>query len=250
MLLPSLNIPAAARQVNVCFNMPTLRIISERSESFVNRIEAGQLLANELKLLSDKNAVVLGIPRGGVIIANEIAEVLNADLDVVLTHKLGAPGNKELAIGAVSENGQLYINKSIAPYVGADDDYIEQEKKYQLQQIEYKVQMYRAVLPKLELRERIVIVTDDGVATGATMQAALWSIRQENPKEIILALPVGPKESVTALSKDADETVCLRTPPFFDALGRFYLEFSQVEDEPLLQILRHESERRNKNANR
>ncbi|HBG27178.1 MAG: hypothetical protein A2Y10_07385 [Planctomycetes bacterium GWF2_41_51] len=224
--------------------MGTLKIISEKSESFTDRVEAGQLLANELKYVSGKNTVVLGIPRGGVIIANEIAAALNADLDVVLTHKLGAPGNKELAIGAISENKQLYINKSIAPYVGADEDYIEQEKTFQLKQIEHKVQMYRAILPKLELKQKILIVTDDGVATGATMQAALWSLRRENPDKIILALPVGPKASVAALSKDANETICLRTPPFFDALGRFYLEFGQVEDQELMQILQHESEKR------
>lgn len=230
--------------------MGTLKIISESSEPFSNRQQAGQLLAQELKKLSGKNAVVLGIPRGGVIIANEIAIALKADLDVVLTHKLGAPGNKELAIGAVSENGQLYINKSITPYVEADERYIQREKTYQMQQIANKVQMYRAVLPKLELNKRIVIVTDDGIATGATMQAAIWAIQHEKPKLIILALPVGPKDSVTKLSKDVDETICLRTPPFFDALSRFFSEFDQVEDEELIQILRQISERRTKNENK
>jgi predicted phosphoribosyltransferase len=224
--------------------MGTLRIISDSSEPFRTRIEAGQLLADELEKFCGKKAVVLGIPRGGVIVANEIALRLNADLDVVLTHKLGAPGNEELAVGAVSENGLLYINKSVAPYVGADDRYIEREKTRQLQQIAHKVEMYRAVLPKLSLNERIVIVTDDGVATGATMQAALWAVRQEKPKKLVLALPVGPQESVTKLSESADETVCLRTPPYFDALGRFYLEFTQVEDEQLLQILQETVERR------
>jgi predicted phosphoribosyltransferase len=225
--------------------MGTLRIISDTSEPFRTRIEAGQLLADELEKLSGKKTVVLGIPRGGVIVANEIALRLSADLDVVLTHKLGAPGNEELAVGSVSESGFLYINKSVAPYVGADDRYIEREKTRQLQQIAYKVKMYRAVLPKLSLNERIVIVTDDGVATGATMQAALWAVRQEKPKNLVLALPVGPEETVTKLSESADETVCLRTPPYFDALGRFYLEFTQVEDEHLIQILQQAGERRN-----
>lgn len=236
--------------VNACFDMGTLRIISENEEPFSNRRQAGQLLAHQLKKLSGKNAVVLGIPRGGVIIANEIAITLKAELDIVLTHKLGAPGNKELAIGAISEKGHLFVNKSIAPYVGADEQYIEQEKKFQLQQISRKVQMYRAVLQKTELNERIVIVTDDGIATGATMQAAIWAIQQEKPKLIILALPVGPKDSVKRLAKDADETICLKTPPFFDALSRFFMEFGQVEDEQLLEILRQADERRTMNENK
>jgi predicted phosphoribosyltransferase len=225
--------------------MGTLQIISNSSKPFTNRIEAGQLLADKLEKLLSRKPVALGIPRGGCIVANQIALRLKADLDVVLTHKLGAPSNQELAVGAVSENGQLFVNKAVAPYVGADDRYIEQEKARQLREIAHKVKMYRAVLPKVPLNGRVVIVTDDGVATGATMQAALWVIRQENPEQLILALPVGPEETVTKLSQDADETVCLRTPPYFDALGRFYRGFNQVEDEDLLKLLQQAGERRN-----
>ena len=224
--------------------MGTLRIISDSSEPFRDRIEAGRLLAGELEKINSKKTVVLGIPRGGIIVANEIALGLEAQMDVVLAHKLGAPENKELAVGAVCENGMLFVNKTIAPYVGADDRYIEREKSYQLQEISRKVQLYRSILPKISLKERITIVTDDGVATGATMQAALWAIQQEKPKKLILALPVGPEDTVTKLSEDADETICLRTPLNFEALGRFYLSFSQVDDEQLLQILEHERKRR------
>jgi predicted phosphoribosyltransferase len=228
----------------------TLRIISDSSEPFADRVEAGRLLAGQLQKLKSESAVVLGIPRGGVVIANEIAMGLNADLDVVLTHKLGAPANKELAVGSVSENGHLFINEMVAPYVGADKRYIEQERTYQLSQIAVKVRLYRSILSKLPLKGRVVIVTDDGVATGATMQAAVWSIRQEGAKKIILALPVGPRDSVTILSKDADEIVCLKVPPYFDALSRFYLQFPQVEDEELLQILRQVAQRRTKDESR
>lgn len=224
--------------------MGRLRIISDSSEPFSDRAEAGQLLVRELGKFHRKNVVVLGIPRGGVIVASQIARGLEVDLDIVLAHKLGAPENKELAIGAICEDGMLFVNKTVAPYVGADDRYIEHEKTYQLQEISHKVQMYRSILPKLSLEGRIVIVTDDGVATGATMQAALWAIRQEKPRKLILALPVGPQDTVTKLSEDADETICLRTPLIFEALGRFYLGFSQVEDEQLLQILEQERKRR------
>lgn len=226
--------------------MGTLRIISDSSEPFRNRTEAGQLLAEQIERLNGKNTVVLGIPRGGVIVANEIALGLDARMDVVLTHKLGAPSNKELAIGSVSENGFLFVNKPVAAYTGADDRYIEREKAYRLQEISHKVKLYRAVLPKIPLKGKAVIITDDGVATGATVQAALWAVRQENPQMLVLALPVGPPDTIEKLAEDADRTVCLRTPPDFDALSRFYLEFGQVEDEQLLQILEQENKRRNK----
>ncbi|HBG27943.1 MAG: hypothetical protein A2Y10_18280 [Planctomycetes bacterium GWF2_41_51] len=224
--------------------MGKLQIISESSEPFQNRIEAGKLLLNYLEKFKTDKTVVLGIPRGGVIIANEIAVGLKAAMDIVLTHKIGAPGNKELAVGAISENGSLFVNESIADYVGADQPYIEREKKYQLQEIESKVQLYREILPKLELKEKIVIITDDGVATGATMQAALWAIRQKKPEKLILALPVGPEDAITKLSKDADDTICLKTPQYFEALNRFYIEFNQVEDEHLLRIFEQENKRR------
>jgi putative phosphoribosyl transferase len=226
--------------------MGTLRIISDSSEPFTNRTEAGRLLAEQMENLGGKNTVALGIPRGGVIIANEIALGLKARMDVVLAHKLGAPLNMELAIGAVSESGFLFVNKSMAAYAGADNRYIEQEKARQLQDIAHKVKSYRAVLPKIPLEGKVVIITDDGVATGATMQAALWAVRQEKPRKLVLALPVGPRDSVTKLSEDADESICLRTPPQFDALSRFYLEFGQVEDEQLMQLFENENKRRNK----
>jgi len=188
--------------------------------------------------------VVLGIPRGGIIIANEIALNLDANLDIILTHKLGAPYNSELAIGAVSEDGRHFIVNDIAFGTRADNTYIEQEKGWQMQELQRKVKLYRAVLPKLPLADRTVIVTDDGVATGSTMQAAIWSIWREKPKKVVLALPVGPPDTVLCLSKGVDETICLKTPHDFQALGRFYQDFPQIEDEQLLKILQEEQKRR------
>ena len=222
-----------------------LRIVSKRGEPFNDRVEAGRLLAAELRNYRNSRPVVLGIPRGGVIIANEIARSLDTDLDIILTHKLGAPHNRELAIGAVSEDGRHFIVNDIAFGSGADAKYIEQEKALQMQELKRKVTLYRAVLPKLPLEGRTVIATDDGIATGSTMQAALWALWREKPKMVVLALPVGPPGTVVCLSAAADETVCLWTPHDFHALGQFYYSFPQVSDDELLEILEKEKLRRN-----
>ena len=230
--------------------MGTLRIVSNSSRVFNSRMEAGDLLAHQLENVEIRESkfqiplVVLGVPRGGIVVAREIAHALQADLDMVLAHKLGAPGNPELAIGAVCEDGKLFLDEEISSYMGVDDDYIKREKSRQLQEIARRVKRYRSVLPKIPLAGRVAIVTDDGVATGATMQAALWAVRQENPKKIVAALPVGPQETLEKLSRDADETICLQAPPFFSAISQFYSYFNQVEDEELLEILQEESKRR------
>lgn len=226
--------------------MEKARIISYSEEPFSGRKEAGTLLAKELIKLRLKNAVVLGIPRGGVIIAKEIAAILGADLDIVLSRKLGCPGNPELAIGAVSEDGKLFLNEKLVSELGEDKPYIEQEKLRQLALIKQRIKQYRGVLAKLSLKDRYVIVTDDGLATGATMHAALWIARQERPNRLIAALPVGPADTIQSLAQDADDVICLRAPSFFTAIGQFYLDFSQVEDEDVLEILRKESIRKKK----
>jgi putative phosphoribosyl transferase len=221
-----------------------IRVISKSSEPFDDRRQAGKLLADELQSYRRNNPVVLGIPRGGVIIASEIAHTLDCDLDIVLTHKLGAPNNSELAIGAVYEDGTHFVVNDIAFGVGADSQYVEQEKARQLKELSRKVKLYRAVLPRIPLADRTVIVTDDGVATGSTMQAAIWALWKEKPKTVVLALPVGPADTLACLSNAADETVCLKTPPMFQAIGQFYQEFPQVEDDTLLRLLEKENKRR------
>ncbi|MHC4370297.1 MAG: phosphoribosyltransferase [Planctomycetota bacterium] len=224
--------------------MSNVRIISDSSEPFEDRKDAGEQLARQLENFRGRNPVVLGIPRGGVVIACEIAAALEAELDIILSHKLGAPLNPEFAIGAVFEDGTHFVNTKAALYTGADESYIQREKANQLDQMAHKAERYRKVLPKLDLVGRVVIVTDDGVATGASMRAALWAIRKQNPESLVLALPVGPEDTVMSLSEIADETVCLTTPPDFMALSRFYLRFGQVEDEEVLEILASESARR------
>lgn len=224
--------------------MGVTKIISRSSDIFLSRADAADALAEKLKRLKCERPVVVGIPRGGVIIAEHVARALDADLDVVLAHKLGAPANEELAIGAVCEDGTTFVDDNIARAVAADDEYIECEKRRQLQVLLHRVSRIREVLPRTELRDRYVIITDDGVATGATMKAAVWAVKQESPRRTIVALPVGPSDTIEELAETADEVICLETPPYFAAIGQFYQRFEQVEDARLLSILRHEYDRR------
>ena len=217
-----------------------VRIISRSSERFRDRQEAGRLLAKQLTEMRGKKAVVLGIPRGGIIVARELARALEAELDIVLSHKLRTPGHQELALGSISEDGKLFLNEALVQELGVGSGYIEKERAQQLVEIKHRAELIRKVRPKVPLKGRLVIVTDDGVATGATTQAALWAVRQEQPRRLIAAIPVGAEETVRRLAEDADETVCLRAPQFFVAVGQFYVRFDQVQDEEMLEILKEE----------
>jgi predicted phosphoribosyltransferase len=214
-----------------------LRIVSYSDESFGDRKEAGRLLASILKDLQLKDTIVLGIPRGGMVVANEIHLFLNSGIDLVLARKIGAPGNPELAIGSISEDGKLFLNEDLAFRTGADKAYIEKEKSRQLEEIKNRRQIFRKLITKLPLKAKTVIVTDDGVATGATMQAALWATRQEKPKRLIAAIPVGAKEPLGLLVDYADEVVALRVPEYLGAISQFYKNFGQTSDEEVLAIL-------------
>lgn len=217
--------------------MGHIRIISESGEPFGDRVAAGRLLADYLQHLRGRNAVVLGIPRGGVIVAAQVARALDAELDVALTRKIGAPYNPELAIGAISESGNLVIDAALAPRTGANDAYIETQKLLQLQEISRRSMIYRTVRPKVTLKDRNVVITDDGVATGATMLASLMAARNENPASLICALPVGPRDTLAKLAEQADEIVCLRVPAYFEAVGQFFDDFRQTSDEEVILIL-------------
>jgi putative phosphoribosyl transferase len=218
-----------------------LRILSHSSAPFANREEAGKLLAAELSEYRGQEPVVLGIPRGGIMVAREIARVLDGELDIVLAHKLRTPGHEELAMGSVAEDGKLFLNREVVAVVGAEEHYIEQEKTRQMAEIKRRIELFRRVRPKVTLKERIVIVADDGVATGATTQAALWAVRLEQPKKVIAAIPVGPEDTIIRLAQDVDEMVCLRAPASFAAVGQFYMRFEPVEDDDVLEILARET---------
>jgi len=219
------------------------RIISHSGDPFVDRAEAGRLLAAELAERRGQKVVVLGIPRGGIIVAREVARALEGELDVVLAHKLGAPNQAELAVGSVAEDGKLFLNDTVVRDLGVGDEYIEQEKGRQLAQLQRRIAMIRKVRPKVSLKGKTVIVTDDGVATGATTQAALWAVRVEKPAYLIAAMPVGPEDTIERLAGDVDEMICLRTPALFAAVGQFYQRFYPVEDEDMLRVLRDEYRR-------
>jgi len=218
--------------------MAQLRILSRSSAPFTDREEAGKLLGRELMEYRGQNVVVLGIPRGGIVLAREIARALGSDIDIVLAHKLGTPDHQELAMGSVSEDGRLFLNRGVVREFDVGELYIQQEKARQLAEIKRRTDLIRRIKPKIPLQGRIVIVTDDGVATGATSQAAFWAVRLEQPKKLIAAMPVGPEDTIRRLAEDVDEMLCLRMPPLFAAVGQFYQQFDPVEDEEVLRILR------------
>ncbi len=176
--------------------MTILRILSHSDKPFRDREEAGKLLANELSQYRGQKAVVLGIPRGGVVVAREIAGALDAELDIVLARKLRTPGNEELAMGSVAEDGKLFLNEEVVQQLGVGEAYIQKEKARQLAEIKRRTELIRRVRPRIPLNGRIVIVADDGVATGATTQAALWAVRLEQPEKLIAAVPVGPENTI------------------------------------------------------
>jgi len=224
--------------------MGALHILSRSGEPFRDRLEAGRLLGYSLKSQRLNKPVVLGIPRGGLVVAREVARMLDGELDIVLARKLRAPQNPELAIGSVSETGKLFLDESLVAGLDIPGEYIAQEKEYQMAKIARHLALVRSVLPKTPLAGREVIITDDGVATGSTLQAALWAARHENPSKLIAAMPVGPEDTVRRLSADCDEMLVARVPSYFSAVGQFYLRFEQVEDEEVLTILKAEASSR------
>lgn len=208
---------------------------------FKDRREAGRLLAMRLLDWADRRdieVVVLGIPCGGVIVAAEIADRLHAPLDVCLTHKLGAPGNPELAMGAVAADGTMFLDEYLVRELAIPSQYIERERDTQLRSMQTRAERYRQGRAPLDAQGRCVILCDDGIATGATALAALQSLRKRQPARVILAVPVGPTQSMETLARACDEVVVLATPEPFYAVGRFYLSFEQVTDEQVIAALK------------
>lgn len=205
---------------------------------FADRVDAGKRLVSALKGLVDKDAVVLAIPRGGVVVGYEVAKALGLPLDVIIPRKIGAPSNPELAIGAMTEDGTVLVDNRLVERLGVSEAYIQQESEGQKLEIQRRLNLYRGDIPYPNLENRDVIIVDDGIATGSTMKAALASVRNRRAKTIIIAIPVGPPSTIKELGKTADHVVCLYTPEPFYAIGQFYENFSQTQDEEVTKLLK------------
>ncbi|MCX7837838.1 MAG: phosphoribosyltransferase [Anaerolineae bacterium] len=205
---------------------------------FKDRTDAGKQLAARLHFLQGQpNVIVLGIPRGGVVVAAEIARALHAPLDVFIAHKLGAPFNPELAIGAITSTGEVLLDETLIIELRLSQKEIEREIEYQRQEIARRLEVYRKNRPPLDVQNKTVVITDDGVATGSTMLAALRALRQSQPARVILAIPVGPPETIQRLGQECDQVVVLATPEPFWAVGRFYTHFGQTSDAEVIELL-------------
>jgi putative phosphoribosyl transferase len=206
---------------------------------FSNREEAGRRLAQALSSYSGEDVVVLGLPRGGLPVAREIAEALGAPLDIIVVRKLGAPGQPELGIGAVvdGDHPRAIFNQDLVEHLDISNDYVRDEMERQLKEIRRREIAYRGGRAGLALEGKTVIVVDDGIATGSSMRAALRGVRRARPKRLVLAVPVAPAETIEALRADADDIVCLETPADFFAVGQFYRDFHQVSDSEVRRIL-------------
>ena len=210
--------------------------MDESEPYFADRIEAARFLAKRLGGYRVQNPLVLGIPRGAVPMAEVIAESLRGDLDVVLVHKLGAPYQEEFAIGSVSERGDVHLSEEVELY-GIEKSYVDEEVARQLEVLRRRRADYTPVRPPISPAGRVVIVVDNGIATGWTMIAALRAIRPQKPAKLIAAMAVAPRTAVEKMKQEADEVVCLGVPEAFYAVGQFFADFRQVTDEEVKVIL-------------
>jgi len=202
-----------------------------------NRREAGVQLAARLEIYRGRDPLILAVPRGGVAVAEPIYKTLGGELDVVITRKISAPHQRELAIGATSGDGLVMLNDDLVSRLGVFPDYIEKTAEKEQAEIVRRLKKYRGNRPLPGIEGRLVLVVDDGVATGYTLLTALKSLRQHNPAELALAVPVGPPETFARLKKEVDALVYLEAPVDFAAVGQFYRDFNQVGDDEVVEIL-------------
>ncbi len=206
--------------------------------TFRDRREAGRRLAEALSGYRGRRPFILAIPRGGIVVAYEVAGALDAPLDVVVPRKLRAPYNPELAVGAVAHDGSVYFDSPLVSSLRIPEEYLKDETATQLEEIRRRMSLYRGERPPLDLTQRAAIVVDDGIATGSTMIAALRAVRGMSPDTVVAAIPVAPPEGVESLRREADDVVCLYTPTLFYAVGQFYDDFAQTTDDEVIFLLR------------
>ena len=206
---------------------------------FLDRLEAGRKLAAALKKYKDQHPVVLALPRGGVPVAAEVAAVLNAPLDLVLVRKIGVPYQPELAMGAVVDGGAPVIvrNEDVIRLSGIEEAEFKSVCDSELAEIERRRKLYLGDRPRVDVAGRTAIVVDDGIATGATTRAALQATRARNPKRLVLAVPVGPRDTLATLKTDTDDIVCLHDKDFLGAIGYYYRDFRQISDDEVIETL-------------
>lgn len=209
-------------------------------KQFRDRAEAGQLLAQQLQSSygNRSDVLVLGLPRGGIPVAYEIAQVLKAPLDVCLVRKLGVPGHEELAMGAISAKQGMVLNQNVVQSLDISQKTIDRVAASEREELERRDRAYRGDRPAPAIRDHIVILVDDGIATGSTVKAALSTIQQQKPKHLVIAVPVAPPTVCKELKAQVDEVVCLLTPEWLSAIGLWYENFSQTSDEEVRQFLK------------
>lgn len=212
---------------------------------FTDRRDAGHQLAEAVRRFATQHPVVLGLPRGGVPVAYEVADELKAPLDVVFVRKIGAPGHAELGLGAVVDGAepQVVLNAEVVELVNPSDDYVRQEVERQLAEIDRRRKLYLGDRAPVSVQGRVVLVVDDGIATGGTVRAALQGLQAAGARRLVLAAPVGPPDVVRSLRGAADEVVCLVTPEPFIAVGLWYRDFTQTTDDEVVELLRRAARR-------
>ncbi|MEU7137376.1 phosphoribosyltransferase family protein [Streptomyces sp. NPDC046261] len=211
---------------------------------FSDRVDAGRRLAERLGHLRGEHPVVLGLPRGGVPVAFEVARALDAPLDVILVRKLGVPYHRELGFGALGEGGVRVIRDDIVRMSRVDEDDLAEVERSEAAELARRAERFRAGQPRVPLKGRTAVVVDDGIATGATAAAACQVARAQGAARVVLAVPVAPPDAAAAFRKEVDELVCLSTPPLFSAVGEWYRDFSQTSDEEVVELLRRNAEER------
>ena len=204
---------------------------------FRDREEAGKRLAEAVKRFKGEDVVVLGIPRGGLVVANEVAKALGAPLDIVVTRKLEAPEEPEYALGAVTQEGDVIMNRQAAESLGVSPEYLDDQVRRKREEVKERMQRLRGDAPYPRLEGKLVIIVDDGIATGGSVVAAVISVRKRKPKEIVVAVPVAPADAIEMLAEEGAKVVCLETPGLFFAIGEFYRNFDQVDDLEVRRIL-------------
>jgi putative phosphoribosyl transferase len=209
------------------------------SPIFQNRDEAGERLAKELARYADRaDALALGLPRGGVMVAFAVSEALRVPLDVLVVRKLGVPGNEELAMGAIASGGVRVLNKQVIRWLGIADPVVEEVAARELRELERRERAFRGDRPPVDVHGKVVLLVDDGIATGATMLAAVSALRAMKPGRIVAAVPVAPPDACARLEKETDELVCLARVEPLGAVGSWYLDFPQVTDGEVRSHLR------------